>query len=148
MILNTKCQKCFPCRWKTINNDVWTGSKNMWFTGKWEANGINEERGRGQESRFYCKMRRNTTDVSTKKKKFCSKMKTILGAARGEHFENFVKLHLGQCKAEVIFWSVMMRIDRKEATVQIFEIQGGLLEEEGATWKESDASCPEARNRP
>ena len=41
--------------------------------------------------------------LSTKKKTFCSKTKTILGAGRGEHFENFVKLHLGQCKAEVIF---------------------------------------------
>ena len=41
--------------------------------------------------------------LSTKKKTFCSKVKTIPGAARGEHFENFVKLHLGQCKAEVIF---------------------------------------------
>ena len=70
-------------------------------------------------------------------------MKTILGAARREHFENFVKLHLGQCKAEVIFWTDM-RIDKR---VQIIEIQGGLLEEEGETWKEGDKSCPEARNR-
>ena len=64
--------------------------------------------------------------LSTKKKTFCSKMKAILGAGRGKHFENFVKLHLGQCKAEVNFWSDM-RIDKKEAKVQFVKSREDFL---------------------